>query len=167
QGAPEITDNGFSGLTTAIQVLSPAAGMPGVPLISGHTIRGVPDHGAGIQVLSEGSPQAVTGPTSATLVGNLIHFPFAGQTVGVQVLDGGAFGAERGTLTAGLTMVGNRILGGTDGLQEFGAQAPVALFGDVIARTGDPTAGGAAINAASVNGIGGNLSVTNADLVNN
>ena len=167
QGTPEITGNGFSGLTTAIQVLSPAAGMPGVPVISGNTIRGVHDTGAGIQIASGGSSQAVTGPTTATLEGNLIHFPGEGQSFGVQVIDGGAFGAQPGTLTAGVTMVGNRILGGTDGLQEFGAQAPVTLFGDVIARTGDATSGGAAINAAAVNGIGGDLTVTNADLVNN
>jgi hypothetical protein len=166
QGTPEITGNGFSGLMNAVQVLSPATGVPGTPLITGNTIRGTHDNGIGIQLASGGS-QAVTGPTTATLAGNLIHFPGAGQSVGVQLIDGGAFGAEPGALTAGLTMVANRILGGTDGVQVLGAQAPVTLFGDVIAHTGDPVTGGTAINATAVNGIGGDLAVTNADLVNN
>src|SRR5262249_10112766 len=167
QGTPQIIDNGFSGLTTGIQVLSPAAGMPGVPLISGNVFRGGHDDGAGIQVVSGGSADAVTGPTTASLVGNLIHFPGAGQPAGVEVVDGGAFGGPPGELTAGVTLSRNRILGGIDGLRDSGAQAPVTLFGDVIARSGDPTIGGAAINATAVNGIGGDLTVTNADIVNN
>jgi hypothetical protein len=167
QGAPEITGNGFSSLMEGVQVLSAGAGVPGTPLITGNTIRGVHDNGTGIQVASGGSVQSVTGRTTATLVGNLIHFPGAGQSVGVQLEDGGAFGANPGALTAGLAMVGNRILGGTDGVQVFGAQAPVTLFGDVIAHTGNPVTGGTAIQASAVNGIGGDLAVTNADLVNN
>jgi hypothetical protein len=167
QGAPRIAGNGFSGLVTGVQVLSPATGVPGIPLITGNTIRGVHDNGAGIQVASGGSVQGVTGATTATLVGNLIHFPGAGQSFGVQVIDGGAFGMPPGALTAGLRMVQNRIIGGTFGLQDVGSQAPVTLFGDVIARTGDPTTGGAAIAASAVNGIGGDLIVTNGDVVNN
>jgi hypothetical protein len=167
QGAPQITDNGFSSLMFGVQVLSPATGVPGSPLISGSTIRGVHDSGAGIQVASGGNAQAITGATTATLVGNLIHFPGAGQSTGVELVDGGASGSMPGALTAGLTMVGNRILGSTEGVQILGAQAPVTLFDDVIARTGDSTTGGAAISAAAVNGIGGDLAVTNSDLVNN
>jgi hypothetical protein len=166
-GAPEITGNGFSSLVNAVQVLSPATGVPGTPLIAGNTIRGVHDNGIGISVASGGSVQSVSGPTTVILAANLIHFPGAGQSIGVQLIDGGAFGANPGALTAGLTMVGNRIFGGTDGVQVLGAQAPVTLFGDVIAHTGDPVTGGTAIQAAAVNGIGGDLAVTNADLVNN
>jgi hypothetical protein len=166
QGAPVITDNGFSELMNGVQVFPPAAGAPGTPLISGNTFRGVHDNGTAILVNSFSS-HAVTGPTTATVVGNLIHAPGAGQSVGVQVLDGGSFSADPVAPTAGLTMAGNRIIGGIDGVRDFGARAPVTLFGDVVARTGDPVTGGAAITAAAVNGLGGDLSVTNADLVNN
>jgi hypothetical protein len=166
QGAPEITDNGFSSLMHGIQVLPPSTGGPGAPLISANTFRGVHDNGAGIRVNSMSS-HAVTGPTTATLVGNLIHDPGAGQSVGVQLLDGGSIAADPAAPAAGLTMVGNRILGGIDGVQDIGARAPVTFFDDVIARTGDSTIGGAAINAAAVNGLGGDLTVTNEDLVNN
>jgi hypothetical protein len=166
QGAPQITDNGFSSLMLGIQVLPPVAGVPGAPLISGNTFRGVHDNGTAIRVNSLSS-HTVTGSTTATLVGNLIHSPGAGQSVGVQVLDGGSFSADAAAPAAGLTMRGNRILGGIDGIQDLGARAPVTLFDNVIARTGDVVIGGAAINAAAVNGLGGNLAVTNADLVDN
>jgi hypothetical protein len=166
QGAAKISNNGFSSLMGGIQVLPPAAGVPGAPLISGNAFRGLHDNGVGIRVNSFDS-RTVTGATTATLVGNLIHDPGAGQSVGVQVIDGGSFAADPAAPMAGLTLVGNRILGGIDGLQDFGARAPVTLFGDVIARTGSVTVGGAAITAVAVNGVGGDVTVTNADLVNN
>jgi hypothetical protein len=166
QGSPQITDNRLSSLFHGIVVSSPGAGAPGTPSISGNTISGDHDNGTGIQVISSNS-HAVTAPTGATLVGNLIHDPGSGQSVGVVVLDGGSFSMDSAAPTASLTMVRNRILEGIDGLDVAGARGPVTLFGDVIARTGSITVGGAAINASAVNGLGGDLTLTNVDLVNN
>jgi hypothetical protein len=69
-----------------------------------------------------------------------------------------------------VTMVRNRILGGGDGLLDFGGQASVTLFGDVIARTGgvdENLVVHSAIDASANAGLGGNLTVTNADLIDN
>ncbi|MGC1800801.1 MAG: right-handed parallel beta-helix repeat-containing protein [Solirubrobacterales bacterium] len=166
KGNPQIANNRLSGLFHGIEVGSPAAGLPGAPLISGNTISGNHDNGDGIQVVSSSS-HAVTGPTGATLVDNLIRDPGSGQSSGVLVLDGGSFSMDTAAPTAALTMVRNRILGGIDGVQDFGARGPVTLFGDVIARTGSIVIGGTAINAAAVNQLGGDLTLTNVDLVNN
>jgi hypothetical protein len=165
QGTPQITGNGFSGLMMGVQVLPPAAGVPGTPLLSGNTFRGDHDNGFAIRVNSFNLP-VVTGTTTATLLGNLIHDPGAGLSAGVQVIDGGSFSMDPAAPSAGLTMVGNRIIGGIDGVQDLGARGPVSLFDDVIARTGDAI-GGAAIDATAINGLGGDLTVTNEDLVNN
>src|SRR5262249_23417863 len=137
QGAPQITGNTFVDLFHGIDVLSPAAGVPGTPLISGNDISGVHDIGDGIEVfgLHNGPPYPVTGTTTATLVGNTIHDHGTGQSVGVFVGDGGSFARDAAAPTTGLTMVRNRIIGGSDGVEVNGTRAPVTMFGDVIART--------------------------------
>jgi hypothetical protein len=171
KGAPTITGNSFQLLSGAfegaIEVLSPAAGVPGTPLISGNTIVGTPDFGSGILVNSSLS-EAVTGPTTAVLVENLINGG-SDESTGVLVLDGGSTVAVPSLPGAGVTMVRNRILGGGTGLFDFGGRAPVTLFGDVIARTGSATADPphAAIKAFANASLGGDLTVTNADIVNN
>ena len=166
QGDPQITNNRMSGLFHGIEVLSPASGIPGTPVISGNTISGNHDNGDGIQLVSTSS-HAVTATTGATLTDNLIHDPGNGQSAGVVVIDGGSFSMDNAAPTASMTMIRNRILGGIDGLEESGARGPVSLFGDVIADTGSITLGGAAINASGVNGLGGDLTLTNVDVVNN
>ena len=168
KGAPQIIDNEFTLLQDAVQVLSPAAGVPGTPLISGNTIVGTPDFGNGILLRSTDSP-GVTAPTTAALVGNRIE-QGDDQSTGVLVLDGGSIVGDPTIPGAGVTMVRNRILGGGDGLRDFAARAPVTLFGDVIARTGgvdENLVVHSAIKANANAGLGGDLTVTNADLVNN
>jgi hypothetical protein len=65
-------------------------------------------------------------------------------------------------------MVGNRMIGLQVGLRDLGGRAAVTSFGDVIA-TAESLFGPAqtAIDAEQVNGLGGDLSVTNADLLDN
>ena len=81
QGDPQITNNRMSGLFHGIEVLSPASGIPGTPVISGNTISGNHDNGDGIQLVSTSS-HAVTATTGATLTDNLIHDPGNGQSGG-------------------------------------------------------------------------------------
>jgi hypothetical protein len=168
RGAPQILDNGFTLLQDAVQVLSPSAGLAGTPLISGNIIIGTPDFGTGIMVRSTDT-QGVTAPTTAALVGNQIE-QGDDESTGVLVIDGGSVVGDPSIPGAGLTMLRNRILGGGDGLRDFGARAPVTLFGDVIARTGSVSPGQvvhSAINANANASLGGDLTVTNTDLVNN
>jgi hypothetical protein len=176
QGIPVISDNTFSNLFHGIEVLSPASGTPGVPLISGNDISGVHNIGDGIEVFGthQPPPYPLTGTTTATLVGNMIHDPGAGQSVGVFIGDGGSFSQDPASPATGLTMIGNRIIGGTEGVEVIGNRAPVTLFGDVIAHTGSAITGGTAVQASSIEdsvtpGVyyGGDLTVTNADIVNN
>jgi hypothetical protein len=171
---PQITNNIFTGLFHGIEVLSPTSGMPGVPLISGNDISGVHHIGDGIQVsgIYNGPPYPLTGPTTANLVANTIHNPGAGQSVGVFLTDGGSFSLDAASPATGVTMVRNRIIGGTQGVEVIGNRAPVTLFGDVIARTGSIVTGGDAVLASSIKVttgtyLGGDLTVTNADIVNN
>jgi hypothetical protein len=166
-GAPKIAVNGFTLLHDAIQVLSPAGGAPGRPEIKANTIVGTPDFGSGIFVRS-GLSEAVTGPTTAVLEENLINGG-AEESTGVLVLDDGSVSAVPALPGAGVTMVRNRILGGGDGLFDIGGRAPVNLFGDVIAGTGSATADPphSAIKAFANASLGGDLTVTNADIVDN
>ena len=170
QGTPQISGNSFSGLFHGIDVVSPTTGAPGSPVISGNDISGVHDIGDGIQV-SGSHNLNLTGPTTATLVGNTIHDHGAGQTTGVFLADGGSFSLDPTSPATGMTMIRNRIIGGTNGIEVIGNRAPVTLFGDVIARTA-PLTGGSAVLASSVkvmsgDYLGGDLTVTNADIVNN
>ncbi len=172
QGTPQISFNTFTGLFHGIDVVSPNTGAPGNPTISGNDISGVHDVGDGIQV-SGSHNLNLTGPTTATLIGNTIHDHGAGQTTGVFLADGGSFSNDATSPATGMTMIRNRIIGGTNGVEVIGNRAPVTLFGDVITRTA-PLTGGTAVLASSVEdgttpGIyyGGDLSVTNADIVNN
>jgi hypothetical protein len=174
QGTPVISDNTFVDLFHGIEVLSPASGMPGVPLISGNDISGVHHVGDGIQVsgIYNGPPYPLTGPTTATLIANKIHGPGAGQSIGVFLTDGGSFSLDAASPATGVTMIRNRIIGGTEGVEVIGNRAPVTMFGDVIARTGSAVSGGDAVLASSVRMaagvyLGGDLTVTNADIVNN
>jgi hypothetical protein len=172
QGTPQIVGNTFSGLFHGIDVVSPNTGMPGSPLISGNDISGVHDIGDGIEI-SGSYNLNLTGPTTATLVANRIHDHGAGQTTGVFLADGGSFSNDGSSPATGMTMIRNRIIGGTEGVEVIGNRAPVTLFGDVIARTA-PLTGGTAVMASSVEDVttpgtyyGGDLTVTNADIVNN
>jgi hypothetical protein len=172
QGSPQISGNTFSGLFQGINVISPATGAPGSPVISGNDISGTHDIGDGIQV-SGSHNLNLTGPTTATLIGNTIHDHGAGQTTGVFLTDGGSFSNDPTSAATGMAMVRNRIIGGTNGVEVIGNRAPVTLFGDVIARTA-PLTGGSAVLASSVEDAmtpgtyyGGDLTVTDADIVNN
>jgi hypothetical protein len=172
QGAPQISFNTFSGLFHGIDVVSPNTGAPGSPVITGNAISGVHDIGDGIQV-SGSHNLNLTGPTTATLIGNTIHDHGAGQTTGVFLADGGSFSNDGTSPATGMTMIRNRITGGTNGIEVIGNRAPVTLFGDVITRTA-PLTGGTAVLASSVEDgttpglyYGGDLTVTNADIVNN
>ena len=166
-GAPKISVNGFAFLHGAIEVLPPAGDAPGRPEINANNIIGTPDFGTGVLIQS---PQfrGVTGPTTASLVGNDIEGG-ANQSTGVLIADGGSIVGDPVVPGAGVTMVRNRILGGGDGLFDFGGRASVSLFGDVIANTGSATADPphSAIKAFANASLGGDLSVTNADIVNN
>ena len=171
QGTPQITGNTFTGLFHGIDVVSPTTGTPGTPLISGNDISGVHDIGDGIQI-SGAINTNLTGPTTARLIGNTIHDPGAGQSVGIFLADGGSFSLDPTSAATGMTMVRNRIIGGTNGVEVIGNRAPVTLFGDVIARTGSIMSGGSAVQASSIEStpgtyLGGNVTVTNADIVNN
>ena len=170
KGAPAITDNSFQFLAGiqggAIEVLAPAAGVPGTPRISENLISGTSDFGAGILVHS-GDSEEVTGPTSALVVENLISGG-ADDSIGVLVNDFGSAVDVPSLPGAGVTMVRNRILGGGDGLLDFAGRAPVTLFGDVIARTGSATVSPhPAIEAAANASLGGDVTVTNADIIDN
>jgi Right handed beta helix region len=165
QGTPQITGNTFTGLWHGIEVLSPASGVPGVPLIEDNEISGTHDIGDGVQIVGTDSDM-VTGPTTARLVDNLIHMPGAGQSTGVFVLDQSAFDNDPDGPPTGVTMERNTIIGGTNGIQDFGARGPFTLFGDVIAKTGSGITGGAGILANSVNNLGGELTLTNVNVVN-
>jgi hypothetical protein len=92
----------------------------------------------------------------------------------VFLIDGGSFSNDAASPATGMTMIRNRIIGGTEGVEAIGNRAPVTLFGDVIARTGSAITGGDAVLASSVEdavtpGVyyGGDLTVTNASIVNN
>src|SRR5262249_21039488 len=159
-GAPKIAVNEFTLVRDAIQVFSPAAGIPGRPEITANTITGLPDFGTGISIESSLSPE-VGGVTAATLTGNLVQ-EASDQTNGVVVLDRGGDPSLPG---AGVTMVRNRILGDGNGVFDFGARGPVTLFGDVIAGTASVTAGRPAIAAIANGSPVGNLTVTNVDLI--
>jgi hypothetical protein len=172
QGTPQIRFNTFTGFFHGIDVVSPNAGAPGSPVITGNDISGTHDIGDGIQV-SGSHNLNLTGPTTATLIGNTIHDHGAGQTTGVFLADGGSFSNDPTSPATGMTMIRNRITGGTNGIEVIGNRAPVTLFGDVITRTA-PITGGSAVLASSVEdgmtpGVyyGGDLTVTNADIVNN
>src|SRR5262249_9220584 len=110
-----------------------------------------------------------TGTTTATLVGNTIHDHGTGQSVGVFVGDGGSFARDAAAPTTGLTMVRNRIIGGSDGVEGNGTRAPVTMFGDVIARNTFDAVQANSIEVDPPGGIylGGDLSVTNATIANN
>jgi hypothetical protein len=95
----------------------------------------------------------------------MINSPGAGQQTGVFVLDGGSFSMDDTSPTTGVTMRRNRIVGGTYGLQDAGTRGPVTLDGDVIARASKLT-GGAAVQSSDVNGLGGDLTIINSDIVN-
>jgi hypothetical protein len=167
-GAPRISANGFTLLHDAIQVLSPTTGAPGRPQITANTIVGVPDFGSGVTVRSTDTP-GVTAATTAALTGNQIE-QGAGQSTGVDVLDGGSIVGDPTIPGAGVTLALNRILGGGDGLRDFAARGPVSLFGDVIARTGSVDENQVVRSAIRANqnaGLGGDVTVTNADLVEN
>src|SRR4051794_13306248 len=140
QGTPQISFNSFSGLFHGIDVVSPNTGAPGIPVITGNGISGVHDIGDGIQV-SGSHNLDLTGPTTATLIGNTIHDHGAGQTTGVFLADGGSFSNDGTSPTTGMTMIRNRITGGTNGIEVIGNRAPVTLFGDVITRTAPLTGG--------------------------
>jgi hypothetical protein len=161
--APKIAVNGFAFLHDAIEVLPPAAGAPGRPEITANNIIGTPDFGAGVLIQS---PQfrGVTGPTTASLVGNDIE-EGANQSTGVLIADGGSIVGDPVVPGAGVTMVRNRILGGGDGLFDFGGRASVSLFDDVIAEAARAADGFSPIRAFANAGIGGDLTVTNADLL--
>jgi hypothetical protein len=163
-GAPKIANNSFTLLQDAVEVNSPAAGSPGRPEITANTISAIPDFGTGVTISSAESA-GVTAATAATLTGNLIE-EAGDQTNGVLVLDGGAIVGDPSIPGAGVTMMSNRILGPGNGLFDFGARAPVSLFGDVIAGTGSlSSAGRSAITAIANAGLGGPLAVTNVDLL--
>jgi hypothetical protein len=167
-GAPQISVNGFTNLHDGVQVLSPTAGAPGRPEITANTIIGLPAFGTGILIRSPDFP-TVSAPTTAALTGNEIE-QGDDQSTGVLVADGGSLVGDPTVPGAGVTMVRNRILGGGDGLVDLGGQAPVTLFGDVIARTGgvdENLVVHSAIDASANAGLGGNLTVTNADLIDN
>jgi hypothetical protein len=167
RGTPKIGANGFTLLHDAIQVLSPATGAPGRPEINANTITGTPDFGTGILIRSADSP-GPTGPTTAALTANQIE-QGGNQSTGVSVVDGGSVVADPTIPGAGVTLVRNRILGGGNGVFDFGARAATSLFGDVIARTGSATADPplSPIKAIANAGMGGDLTVTNADIVTN
>jgi hypothetical protein len=166
KGAPTITGNSFQFLSDAIEVASPAIGAPGTPLISGNLISATPSFGEGVLVES-GFSQEVTGSTTAVVVENVIGGG-TNESKGVLVLDDGSIVADPSLPGAGVTMVRNRILGGGNGLLDVGGRAPVTLFGDVIAKTGSATdPPHSAINAVANASMGGDLTVTNADIVNN
>jgi hypothetical protein len=164
-GAPKIAVNGFAFLHNAIEVLPPAGDAPGRPEINANNIIGTPDFGTGVLIQS---PQfrGVTGPTTASLVGNDIK-EGANESTGVLIADGGSIVGDPVIPGAGVTMVRNRILGGGDGLFDFGGRASVSLFSDVIARTGSATADPphSPIKAFANASLGGDLTVTNADLL--
>lgn len=166
-GAPKISVNGFAFLHDAIEVFSPTAGVPGRPELSANSIIGTLDFGTGVLIQS---PQfrGVTGPTTASLVGNDIE-EGGKQSTGVLIADGGSIVGDPIVPGAGVTMVRNRIFGGGNGLFDLGGRAAVTLFGDVIARTGSATADPprSAIKAFANASLGGDLTVTNADLVDN
>jgi hypothetical protein len=167
RGNPVIRGNTFTDLMQGVQVQAPASGVPGNPAINQNTFSGTHDVGNAVQVVGPNTfPSAVTGPTSATVVGNLIHDPGANQAVGVFVLDPGSFASESTAPTTGVVMERNRIFGVNNAFQDAGARAPVTLFGDVFAHIGPAPHFGAGILADSVNGLGGDLTVTNIDIVN-
>jgi hypothetical protein len=173
-GSVQISGNTFTGLHSPITVGSPSAGLPGTPEISGNTITGVHETGSGITVVGSGSA-GVTGTTSALVIGNRIDNSGAplsatNQPGGVFVLDGGSFASNGAAPPTGLTMRRNTIIGGVYGVQDAGARAPVTLEGDVIAKTGSITVGGAGVQTSAFLPIvgpplGGDLTATNVDIV--
>jgi len=164
-GAPKIANNSFTLLQDGVDVLPPATGAPGRPEITANIIVGTQGLGSGISVESTNIP-GVTGPTTAVLTGNDIE-QGGPESIGVSVLDRGSAVGDPSVPGAGATLVRNRILGGGNGLVDFGARAPLTLFGDVIARTGSVSDGRSPIRAFQTVGLGGQLTVTNADLVAN
>src|SRR5262249_7083783 len=163
-GTPRIVGNSFTLLQDAVEVISPTEGAPGRPLITANIIGGVPPGGRGILVTSSAS-HTLTGATTAIVTGNSISSE-AERSAGVLVSDGGSTAVDPVPPGAGVAMVGNRLSGLTVGLRDLGGRASVTSFGDVIATM--ESLGGPAqtpIDAGEVNDLGGDLSVTNSDLI--